>query len=74
MHPWGYVRKLSVADVLYAFTLTLLSLFAGDETSIRWLSSAAISFAYLYHLSILSVCVDCVRVPNFNMHAFYLLI
>lgn len=64
----------SVADVLNAITLTLLNLFAGDETSMRWLSSAAISFAYLYHLSILSLCVDCVRAPNFNMHTLYLLI
>ena len=42
----------SVADVLNTFILTLLSLFVGDETSIRWLSGADISFAYLYHLSI----------------------
>ena len=64
----------SGADVLNAFMLTLLSLFAGDETSIRWLSGAAISFAYLYHLNILSVCIDCVGAPNFNKHAPYLLI
>ena len=64
----------SVADVPNAFTLTLLSLFAGDETIGRWLSGAAISFAYLYHPSVLSVCIDCVCAPNFNMQALYLLI
>lgn len=36
----------SEADVLNAFILTLRNLFAGDEKSIRWLSGAAIFFAY----------------------------
>lgn len=82
MYPWLMVLRAeapgmdvySVADVPNAFTLTLLSLFAGNETVSRWLCGSAISFAYLFHLSVLSVCIDCVCAPNFNMQALYLLI